>query len=195
MRQVTLVTTNRDKVRTITAHLARLEIDVRHLNASLIEPQADTIAEVAHTKAREAFRLAGAPVLVDDSGFCIDDLDGFPGPYTKYALSTIGVDGLLSLTRGLPSPRCRFVNALVYIDATGESHAFIDDEGAGWLARKADLTPCPEAWSELWHIFIPDGYDRPLSALAAEERADLWALWAANSVYARFGRWIRGGGV
>ena len=30
------------------------------------------------------------PVVVEDSGFVIDALNGFPGPYIKYALATIG---------------------------------------------------------------------------------------------------------
>ncbi|MFO7321858.1 MAG: non-canonical purine NTP pyrophosphatase [Chloroflexota bacterium] len=190
-QQITLVTTNPDKVGAITAHLARFGIEVRHLHAALIEPQADTVEEVARIKALEAFKLANAPVIIDDTGFSIDALGGFPGPYTKYVLRTIGIEGLLSLVQPHHSRRCRFVNALVYVDASGRLSSFVEQDGQGLLADFADQTPCPEAWSALWRIFIPDGYDKPLSAMLPDERARLWEAWAAHSVYARFGRWLQ----
>ena len=97
---------------------------------------------VALAKAQQAFAQLRAPLVVEDSGFCVDALSSFPGPYTKYVLATIGVAGLLRLAAPLPSRACRFVAALVHADGDGVMHSFLDDRGTGVLALEADDTPC-----------------------------------------------------
>ena len=58
---------------------------------------------------------------MQDSGFVIQELNGFPGPYTKYVLATIGVDGLLKLMEGQPNRRCGFAACVGFADARGIS--------------------------------------------------------------------------
>ena len=60
-------------------------------------------------------------VYMQDSGFVIEALNGFPGPYTKYVLSTIGVDGLLKLMDGQLNRRCGFAACVGFADARGIS--------------------------------------------------------------------------
>ena len=164
---------------------------VVHTSLPLVEPQADTIEDVALSKARQAYQQCGTAVLVEDSGFCVDELSGFPGPYTKYVLQTIGVMGLLNLARGLPERTCMFRSVMVYIDEQEQAHIFVDERGVGRLATTVDSTPCLDAWSELWRIFIPTGASKPLTALSAQERAASLEEWQRESVYTRFGAWYR----
>jgi inosine triphosphate pyrophosphatase/XTP/dITP diphosphohydrolase len=123
-------------------------------------------------------------------GFCVDALAGFPGPYTKYVLTTLGVAGLLRLIDPLAARSYRFVAALVHVDGEGVAHTFLDDRAAGQLALEADGTPCAGAWSALWSVFIPEGATRPLVALSTTEREALWTVCRAHSVYAQFVRWL-----
>lgn len=188
---ITMVTGNSKKVRAVLEHTEPYGVQVVHKTLPLIEPQADTIEDVALSKAKQAFQLLGRPVMVEDGGFCIDELSNFPGPYTKYILQTIGVAGLLKLVHNSPLRTCQFRSVLVYLDEREQAHTFVDDRGIGTLAATIDNTPCPEAWSDLWRIFIPVGASRPLTALSAQERKELLLRWQASSVYTRFGQWYR----
>jgi non-canonical purine NTP pyrophosphatase (RdgB/HAM1 family) len=188
---ITFVTSNSNKVRAVLEHTEPFGVNVVHKMLPLVEPQADTIEEVALSKAKQAYQQCAAPVLVEDGGFCIDELSGFPGPYTKYVLQTIGVGGLLRLTHDLPLRTCQFRSVMVYIDEHEQAHTFVDDRGVGVLAMEIDTTPCPEAWSELWRIFIAEGATKPMTALSPGERGGLFLKWQSASVYTRFGAWYR----
>ncbi|HEX6902269.1 MAG TPA: non-canonical purine NTP pyrophosphatase [Thermoanaerobaculia bacterium] len=184
------MTGNRGKAKALAEQLAAIELEMERVDLPLVEPQADSVEAVARAKARQAFSAIGGPLVVEDGGFCVDALGGFPGPYTKYVIETIGAEGLLRLAAPLPDRSCRFVGALVYMDAAGAAKVFTDDRGAGTLARESDATPCDDAWSELWRVFIPAGASRPLSALPAAEREALWELWRSHSVYAQIAAWL-----
>jgi non-canonical purine NTP pyrophosphatase (RdgB/HAM1 family) len=190
MEKIKFVSTNRDKAKVLERCLAAVGQGLERVELPITEPQGSTVEAVARDKARQAFALIGTPCVVEDSGLCVDALGGFPGPMTKYALETIGVAGLLRLVSGLPSRTSRFVGALVYMDANGVAHPFLDEQAVGTLAHEADGTRCDGAWSPLWGIFVPEGASAPLSALSPAERDALWARWQSHSVYAQFARWL-----
>jgi XTP/dITP diphosphohydrolase len=185
LKKIRFVTENRGKAKALSEQLATIGLEVERVDLPLVEPQESSVEAVALAKARQAFSAIGGPLVVEDSGFCVDALRGFPGPCTKYVIETIGAEGLLRLAAPLSDRSCRFVSALVYMDASGAARVFTDDQGVGTLARESDATPCDDAWSDLWRVFIPAGASRPLSALPAAEREALWALWRSHSVYAR----------
>lgn len=89
--------------------LASVGLECEARKVALVEPQADTLEEVARGKlasAREA--LSDVPFFVDDAGLFVDALSGFPGVYSAHALKTIGVAGLLKLMEGVTDRRARF---------------------------------------------------------------------------------------
>ncbi len=190
MQKIKFVSTNRGKAKVLAECVAAVGRELERIELPIIEPQGSTLEAVALDKARQAFAMLEEPLVVEDSGLHVDALAGFPGPVTKYMLETIGVAGLLRLASALPSRLCRFVGALVYVDADGATHTFIDKQAEGTLALEPDGTRCPEAWSPLWSVFIPEGASKPLSALSPAERDALWARWQSHSVYAQFTRWL-----
>lgn len=195
MEKIRFVTGNRGKAKVLAEQLAAIGLEVERVDLPLVEPQASSVEAVARSKAQQAFSAIGGPLVVEDSGFCVDALRGFPGPSTKYALETLGAEGLLRLAAPLSDRSCRFVSALVYIDAAGVTQVFTDDQGVGTLALESEAASGGDAWSELWRVFIPAGASRPLSALSAAEREALWALWRPHSVYAQLAAWLSQGGV
>jgi XTP/dITP diphosphohydrolase len=82
IKQLVLATGNPGKIRELRALLASLEIQVlpqAQFNIpEAAEPHA-TFIENALAKARHAARLTGLPALAEDSGICVDALDGSPG--------------------------------------------------------------------------------------------------------------------
>ena len=85
MRRLVLASSNEGKIREIRRILAPLDIEVIP-QAHFQVPEADephgTFIENALAKARHAATLTGLPALADDSGICVDALDGAPGVYS-----------------------------------------------------------------------------------------------------------------
>ena len=106
--RILFATGNEHKISEAAAILAPLGHEVEPLliqgkPPELIEPQAEGIVEVALSKIEQArelvmgTKLEDSIILVEDSGLFIDALGGFPGPYSSYVESTIGLSGILQL--------------------------------------------------------------------------------------------------
>jgi len=85
LKQLVLASNNPGKIREISAILAPLAIEVIP-QAQFNIPEADephgTFIENALAKARHASAASGLPALADDSGICVDALEGAPGVYS-----------------------------------------------------------------------------------------------------------------
>lgn len=108
------VTTNAGKVREAREYLDGVE----QLDYDYAEIQASELGPIAARGAREAYRHASEPVLVDDAGLFVDGFDGFPGPYSSYIEDTLGVETVQRLVAGeLDIPRrAAFRCVLAYCD-------------------------------------------------------------------------------
>jgi len=111
------VTTNPGKVREAEAYLA--DGSVEQLDFDYAEIQSPELGPIAARGAREAYREAGEPVLVDDAGLFIEDLDGFPGPYSSYVEETLGIERVREVARPLDDARAAFRCTLAYCDGEG----------------------------------------------------------------------------
>ena len=111
------VTTNQGKVREAREYLGADAVE--QLDFDYTEIQADDLATVAAHGAREAYRHAEEPVLVDDAGLFVDAFDGFPGPYSSYVEDTVGVERVWRLTREEEDRAASFKTVLAYCDGEG----------------------------------------------------------------------------
>lgn len=85
IKKLVIASNNPGKLREIGQILAPLGIETMPQRA-LAVPEADepfsTFVENALAKARHAALATGLPALADDSGICVDALDGAPGVYS-----------------------------------------------------------------------------------------------------------------
>jgi len=85
MKKLVIASNNPGKLREIDRILQPLGLEILPQSAFNI-PEAEepycTFIENCLTKARHASELAGLPALADDSGICIDALNGAPGVYS-----------------------------------------------------------------------------------------------------------------
>ncbi|WP_373231416.1 XTP/dITP diphosphatase [Cohnella sp.] len=87
---ILLATRNKGKTKEFREALQHLGINVKDLHEvegiPVIEETGKTFADNAFIKAKIAADATGLPVLADDSGLCVDALDGAPGVYSaRYA--------------------------------------------------------------------------------------------------------------
>jgi S-adenosylmethionine:tRNA ribosyltransferase-isomerase/non-canonical purine NTP pyrophosphatase (RdgB/HAM1 family) len=191
MTAIAFVTSNPGKVKTAREHLAAAGITVDQVSLDLDEIQSVDTLDVAMHKAQQAYRALKRPLIIEDSGFCIDELGGYPGPMVKHALTAIGAKGIARLADMTATRQCHFVSCLVYIDAHGVPRVFSSPGRTCTIAPDPVQPLTDGAWSELWNVVIPPGCSAPLSALTDEERGRDSARWKQTSVFRQFGDWLQ----
>lgn len=97
----------------------------------------ETFEENSLIKAREAARLSGMMSLADDSGLCVEALNGAPGIHSaRYAeTAQARIDKLLLELEGKDNRRAKFVCAMTLVDAGGKVLFQIRGECHGEIAR------------------------------------------------------------
>jgi XTP/dITP diphosphohydrolase len=105
------VTTNEGKVREAREYMACEQFDFDYT-----EIQSDDLGAIAAHGAREAYREADEPILVDDAGLFVDSLNGFPGPYSSYVEDTLGIERVQGIVADEENRRAAFRCVLAYCD-------------------------------------------------------------------------------
>jgi XTP/dITP diphosphohydrolase len=116
--KLTVVTSNANKAAEVAAYFGDT-VEVTHVALDVPEHRSDDVAEIAQKKADYAYQELKTPLIVDDTGFFIDALKGFPGPYAAFVQNAIGNAGILKLMDGVTDRSARFTTAIAYADGSG----------------------------------------------------------------------------
>lgn len=143
-QRLVLASGNAHKIKEIGEMLPEFEVvGYKELGFNFeIEEDGKTFYENALIKAKAVSETLNLPALADDSGICVDALNGEPGIYSaRYAGD--GVDEhnnelLLKNMQGVENRKAKFVCCMVFykpngeiITATGETHGKILDKCYG----------------------------------------------------------------
>ncbi len=135
-----------------------------------IEETGSTFSENAFLKAKSIFEFYREPVIADDSGLIVEQLDGRPGVYSaRYAGENCSYEDnnfkIINELKGFPEPhRAKFVCTAVFYDGKimiekiGELEGKIIKEQRGTEGFGYDP------------IFIPNGYNKTIAELSLEEK-------------------------
>lgn len=169
-----LASNNAGKLREFHDILAPLDIGVvpqsmvgAHFE---VNETGDTFEENAYLKASAVVSFSSFPVVADDSGLCVEALNGAPGLHS----ARFGEEGwtdqqkyeyLLELMKNEENRRAKFVSAICcilpggkVIRATGECHGRILE------------SPVGEGGFGYDPIFAPDGYEGSFASIGDEEK-------------------------
>lgn len=94
--------------------------DFESATVDLPEIQSLSYEEVVREKAAEAWRLLGAPLVVEEAGLGLSALGGFPGPLVKWMLESAGAEGIARTGIALGDPHATATCLLLYKDAERE---------------------------------------------------------------------------
>ncbi|GAB7016923.1 RdgB/HAM1 family non-canonical purine NTP pyrophosphatase [Methanogenium cariaci] len=120
---ITVVTSNENKAKEVAAFFAGVA-EVAHTFLEIPEFRDNDVGVIAEEKARYAWNVLQCPLIVDDTGFFVSALNGFPGPYAAYVLDTIGMEGILRLLEGVEDRSAYFETAIAYADREGVIRVF-----------------------------------------------------------------------
>lgn len=184
MKEIIFVTSNNGKVATAQNDLKNIK--VLPYNAQLIEPRSDDIKEIAEQKVYQAFEMVKKPCISLDSGFFIEELNGFPRAYVNHALDTIGIEGIIKLMNGVNNRYCEFKSCLAYYD--GNIIKFFESKSPGILSEGIKGRENQDKWSDLWYIFIPDRFNKTLAEFDGND-FEYYDRIKEDSCIKKFGLW------
>lgn len=191
INEIHFITSNQGKIKSLENSLKLQNVDVTVLakNLDIMEPQFDSVQEVSRFKAEAAFKIVKAPILVEDGGFSVFALNGFPGVYTKYVLKTLGADGILQLMQGNNDRRAKFISVATYVNEEGKIFQFEREGGEFEISENKVDIQSPFAWSELWKIIYLQEYGKNLCELSEQEVSEYYGRICANGSIQKFVKW------
>lgn len=139
-----MATNNQNKLREVREILSPLGIEVISQCESGVDIEPDengsTFAENALIKAKAVYNIVKVPVIADDSGLCVDALDGRPSIYSaRYALKGQECSKLLDEMKDVPDGKrsAFFECCIAFVDGkttdfmTGRCYGTISHEAKG----------------------------------------------------------------
>ena len=127
--KIIAATTNKGKIREFQEILGELGYEVVSMHDEGIDVEVEetgsTFSENALIKARAVSLLCDYPVIADDSGLCVDAMDGAPGIYSARFAGEDATDydrnvKLLETLEGEENRKAQYVAAIAYIAPDGK---------------------------------------------------------------------------
>ena len=164
---------NDGKIAEIKTLLAPLNIEVqsaKELRLADVEETGKTFEENAKLKAIAISLMCGMPCLADDSGLCVDALDGRPGVYSaRYAPNRDFKEGMKMLLSelketGSNNRKAHFACCLALAHPREDKVKVFEGRVDGTISEK------PQGDNGFGYdpIFIPEGYNKSFAELSGD---------------------------
>ena len=174
--QLVLATRNAHKLDELAEILGAAAVDVQLLplpdSAPDVVEDGLTFADNALKKARSAAAHVGRPAVADDSGLCVDVLNGMPGIFSARWAGTGRDDAanlalVLDQLADVPDEHlgARFVCAAAVALPSGDERV-VEGQVIGRLVR----SPRGTGGFGYDPIFVPDGYQVTTAEMTAEDK-------------------------
>ncbi|MBN2804859.1 MAG: RdgB/HAM1 family non-canonical purine NTP pyrophosphatase [Deltaproteobacteria bacterium] len=169
-----LATKNKGKTDELKLLLQNLDFNIKSLHdlnteIEIVEDK-DTFEGNAIKKAEALCEITGSPALSDDSGLCVDALDGRPGVYSaRYGKDNFTDKDrclyLLEELKDVPDFKrtAHFQCALAFKIPSSECTIF-----KGTVYGKISMAPVGSKGFGYDPVFIPDGYDVSMAELGMD---------------------------
>ncbi len=160
---LTFITGNLSKAEELAYHL---DFPVKHRSIDLYEIQSLDLKEIVQYKAKEAYKQAQSPVLVEDVSLTFHALGKLPGPLIKWFLIGLDNDGLCKLLNGY-ADRSATAQVMFGLYDGEKLHVF-----EGSISGTIVGIPRGERGFGWDSIFIPEGYAQTWGEMSLEEQSD-----------------------
>lgn len=191
MNKIYLASGNDHKRKEVAELLPLYKIILPKDEGLFFEPEetGSSFFENAMLKAKALYKLVHAPVLADDSGLCIDALNGRPGIYSaRYGTENStssgvysGITRVLSELDGIPNRKAHFACCLVLM--TGDDRfCSVQEICSGSITKKV----CGKGGFGYDPIFFVEQFGKTFAELTAEEKNKISHRGLAMKKIAKF---------
>jgi XTP/dITP diphosphohydrolase len=133
VKKVFLATGNKKKIKEISAIFEGFDVEILSIQDGVEIPEVvedgDTFEANSAKKALEISKFLDMPAIADDSGLCVEALDGAPGVYSarysgENATDATNNEKLVKELAGVGDRRAKFVCVITLAKPSGEIHSF-----------------------------------------------------------------------
>jgi len=157
-KPLAFVTGNQRKYQDMCAACQPLGVDIEQLVLPVDEIQSHDPEKIAVHKAKQAFKLAGRPVVVNDAFWNIIALRGFPGAFMSYINDWLKAEDLLRLMEGKADRTITCTETLVYYD--GKRSKIFMQTYSGTI-----ITEPRGGWQPVAQVTVIDGDSKTIAEL------------------------------
>ena len=174
-QKLVLASHNQGKIDELSQILAPYGVKIlsaRDLKLPDVEETGETFAENAALKAEAISEYTGMPCLADDSGLCVDALDGRPGVYSaRYAAdNNARINKLIGeLKESGKADWSAHFSCVLALKIPHQKTKFFEGRVDGKIIEN-------RRGSEGFGydpVFVPDGYERTFAEMSKEEKAKI----------------------
>lgn len=122
--EILFITGNKEKVAIANTILSKENIKINAKKISVPEIQSDDNEIIAKKSAIYASNLEKANVIKVDTGFYIEALNGFPGPYAEYVERKLDAVDILKLMENKSNRKAYYKEVLAYCEYGKEPICF-----------------------------------------------------------------------
>lgn len=121
-----VATGNSGKIKEIRERVDDQRLSLEQIDIDVEEIQNLDVEKVAERKVKDSYRKAveqgiieeGEPLIVEDTGFFVQALDGFPGSMAKHFAATAGADKLIPMMKDTNERSAYFRSVIAYYDGS-----------------------------------------------------------------------------
>ena len=172
-KKIVLASLNPGKLKEFRDLFKDLDIELisqKDLNIAAASEPYSTFMENALGKARQASELSGLPSIADDSGICVDALNGAPGIHSARFSGPNATDEqnnqhLLNVLKGNANRKAKYYFSLVYIRHINDPEPII--ASGSWLGEIIDEPRGSHGFGYDPYFYIP-AYGKTVAELEPE---------------------------
>jgi len=150
-QDIYFITSNKKKYESLKKQLGSIGITLKQQIYDFDEGRELSIEAVAKYKLAQAKKaFPDKKIIVDDRGFFIPALNGFPGPFVKLLLDSFSYKGLIKLMANEKDRRAIFSYAVAYYD--GKKDKVLVANEVGFITNKPKGTNL-HGWTDLLYVY------------------------------------------
>jgi XTP/dITP diphosphohydrolase len=166
--EIIFISGNKNKISIAQKVFGQYGINLKQKEIETPEIQSASTKEIAEYSAEYGANFLKKPVIKTDTGYYIEALNGFPGPFVRYICQWFSIDDLLKMLETRKN-RTVIVRETIAFCKPGEKAISFTGEVRGKLANKA------EGEGTIFdRLLILDGFKKPQGLIPKEELVDYW---------------------